>query len=208
MMIKRVQKLGVLGLAMFLLAGLPGCLCYVVPGNAVFFPDQALESAVRSAIGKPFGCITEGDLLQLTELRAPALNIRDLRGLEKCPNLETLDLRSNLIRSITPLTNLRNLRWINLGDNRIEDIGPLAGLFFLDYLDLFGAENDIQDFRPLAANALAGGLGATSTVILDRKWTLNNDLTIDADFQPVYDTLRSAGVTVRFVQSDGTIINF
>lgn len=205
---KRIQKPGLLALALAMAMFLPGCLCYLTPGNVVFFPDQALESAIRAEIRKPFGCLTDSDLLQVRTLQAQALNIRDLRGLEFCKFIETLDLRSNLVRNLDPLTNLENLRTLNLGDNRIENIDALAGLFFLDYLDLFGANNDIRDFRPLVANVQAGGLGANSTLILDAKWTLNNDNTIAPNFQSAYDTFIQAGVNVIFAESDGSIIEF
>lgn len=205
---KRIQKPGLLGLALAMAMLLPGCLCYLTPGNVVFFPDQALESAIRAELRKPFGCITESDLLQVRNLEAPELNIRDLRGLEHCTFIEKLDLRSNLVRNIDALTNLENLRTLNLGDNRIENIDALAGLSFLDFLALYGDENEISDFRPLVANVqAAGGLGAGSVLILGTNATLS-DGEIAPGFQATYETLIDANIDVQFAESDGTRIEF
>ena len=191
-----------LGLA---LSSLSGCPC--PPGQSVYFADAALESAVRNAISKPFGCLTQEDLLEVREVTASGLSIRDLRGLEYCTSMTTLLLRSNKIQSITPLANLTNLTVLDLGDNIISEISALSGLFYLESLELWGANNDVRDFGPLVANAQAGGLGAGDYVVLSPDWTLYDDGTVRETFQADYAALIAAGVTVTFAEpSDDEIL--
>lgn len=61
----------------------------------VTIPDAALLAALRTALDKPTGDITEADLLTLTNLRLDGLGIADLTGLEKADNLRILDIRRN-----------------------------------------------------------------------------------------------------------------
>jgi hypothetical protein len=197
-------QVGIVLLTGSLLVGLTGCLWL----RPVFFPDRALESAVRAALSKPFGFITEGDLLRLTELQAAGLNIRDLRGLEYCTSLTTLNLRTNKIQSLSPIAGLSNLTWLHLGDNIITDIQPLSGLLFLEYLNLFGDANEIYNWTPLVANAQAGGIGNGSVVILPTRTTLTAEETIQEYFQPSYLTLINAGIQVIFAAPDGSEISF
>lgn len=194
-----VRRMGLVGLAGCLLVGLAGC-----PFDVVFISDKALESAIRASIGKPMGLLTELDLLGVTELQAPELNIQSLKGIEYCRNLTVLNLRHNQIQSILPLAGLSNLTWLDLGDNKLTSIEPLSGLFFLQYLDLCGDDNDIRVFTPLVANALAGGIGAGTTLTLGTEWTLQSDGTFFADFEDDYLALIGAGVTIIFAESSGT----
>lgn len=63
--------------------------------GSVTIPDPALLAALRAALAKPTGPITEADLLTLTSLRIAGLGIADLTGLEKATNLRILDIRRN-----------------------------------------------------------------------------------------------------------------
>lgn len=193
-------------LCLCVMLGTGGCLC--VPGQAVIFGDKALESAVRDALHKPFGFLCERDLEKVYEINAEGLGVTDLRGLEYCTALTRLNLRSNKVRSLTPLTNLRNLTWLELGDNIITNIEPLSGLFNLEYVDLYGSNNDIRDWSPLVANVQAGGLGAGDIVTLGTEWTISSDDTLYEDFAPYYRALKEAGVTVIFADADGTTVNY
>jgi hypothetical protein len=162
----------------------------------VFIPDQALESALRANIGKPFGFLTENDLLGVVSLDARNLKIRSIEGIQYCLNLAWLDLDTNAISDITPLAQLGRrenpfdspLTYLNLDGNQISDIGPLTGLLNLQGLSLFG--NQVADIGPLVANALNGGLGEGDYVVLDAS-TLN-DQAINVDIP----TLQSNGVNV------------
>ena len=94
--------------------------------ETVNFPDPALDSAIRQAIGKNTGEITRFGLIGLVNLNAPSLKISSISGLEKCFALRWLSLYSNQIEDISPLSELPNLHHLKLNDNQISDISPLA----------------------------------------------------------------------------------
>lgn len=173
------------------------------PSGVVFIPDSALDSAIRAEIGKPFGPLTEDDLLQVRVLDARNLGIRYLTGLEYCRNLEWLDLDTNKISSIKPLEQLGRpespfdspLGYLNLDSNEITDITPLAGLLNLYQISLF--DNQIADLQALVANAAAGGLGPGDQLIVDSATLSEAALTIDVP------TLVSYGVRVSLVVPAG-----
>ena len=182
---------------------LAGCPC--IPGTGfVYFPDSALESAVRASIHKPFGCLLQSDVRQVRILDASGLGVRNLEGLEQCVNVTELDLSDNDINSVGALTNLQNLIALDLKNNRIERIDALAGLFLLRNVDLSGENNDIRDFSPLAANALNGGLGDGAVVTLSTEWTVDGEGDFFADFADDYNTLINEGVTVIFAETTST----
>ncbi len=58
-----------------------------ITNDIVVFPELNLELAVRWAIGKPKGEITESDLEGLVRFYVPSRyrNIRDLTGIENAP---------------------------------------------------------------------------------------------------------------------------
>ena len=90
----------------------------------VNIPDPNLEAAIREAIGKPTGPITEEDLQGITSLDAGGRGIEDLTGLEHCTNLQELRLWDNQIADISPLSGLNNLQLLHLCDNQIANISP------------------------------------------------------------------------------------
>lgn len=159
MLKRRATALGLWMLIAGLSLGLSGCPCLNIQ-----IRDPGLESAIRASLGMPFGCLTEADLLRVTEIQAANYNIRNLQGIQFCRNLTTLNLKNNQIASITPLASLTNLTFLDLGDNRVVNIEALAGLFFLNELYLDG--NEIYNFAPLIANAQNGGIGDGSLVVL------------------------------------------
>ncbi len=176
-----------------------GLTVLVATGCPVFFPDPALEALFRTTLGKPLGLVTSVDLLQIKELDARNLGIRDITGIENCANLTWLDLDTNQISNLKPLEQLGRpespfdspLVFLNLDSNEITDITPLAGLLNLRQLSLFN--NQIADISPLVTNVLAGG--ALESVILD-SGTLNEQATnVDVPFliaQGVNVTLATA----------------
>ncbi|MDE0015482.1 MAG: leucine-rich repeat domain-containing protein [Candidatus Poribacteria bacterium] len=115
--------------------------------QVVNIPDPNLAARIRSTLG--VSTITTHNLLKLTTLSAPGIEIEDLTGLEYAQNLRFLSLANNNISDISPLTELKNLRVLSLGGNNISDITPLAELKELDFLWLNG--NNISDISPLAA---------------------------------------------------------
>jgi len=196
-----VRNVGLLGL----LAAIPLAVtgCPFGSNKVVYFPDAALESAIRRAIDKPFGFLTEEDLLDLKELQASGLDIRNLQGIQHCRFLTRANLRSNNIQTITALSNLTFLTWLDLGDNIVRDIEPLSGLFALEYLNLSGDAMEIWDWRALVANALAGGLGDGDTVVLPTGTTLDGDDVILDYWLEDYLALMATGVTVIFAEPEG-----
>lgn len=162
----------------------------------VFIPDHALESAIRAELHKPFGVLTDLDLLDLVSLDARELNIRDLSGIQYCRNLQWLDLRGNAISNLKPLEQLgmpespfdSPLVYLNLNTNEITDISPLVGLMNLQGLLLF--DNQIADILPLVTNAQYGGLGEGDYVVLDFNTLNDKSLTVDIP------KLESYGVSV------------
>jgi Leucine-rich repeat (LRR) protein len=172
--------------------------CPAGTGNFVFFQDAALDSAVRAAVGKPLGLLTQADALSVTEVDASGLNIQTLDGIEALRNLTVLDLRSNNVRSITPLENLVNLRVLNIGDNNVAQITAVSGLFLLEELTLSGGQMDIVDWSPLSANATNGGLGAGDVVVLPTNTTLDSEGNVLDYWESDYLTLLNQGVSVIF----------
>ena len=61
--------------------------------------------------------------------------------------LQYLDLSSNQIAALQPLSAMTKLSALYLAENQIEELAPLAGLANLSSLDL--AKNKIADIRPL-----------------------------------------------------------
>lgn len=169
MRLRAFKSLVLIGLLALSASSMTGCPLFA-PANIVLFPDDRLETAVRAQLRKPFGFITQTDMLQLLRLDARNFAVRDLRGLEFASNLVFFDVSNeqplaNTVGDIAPLTTLTNLSVLDLSNNDIQDLGPIAGLFNLDLLFLRG--NDISDLDPLVANADNGGLRAGDTVILE-----------------------------------------
>lgn len=64
--------------------------------QGVSIPDPGLNAAIREALQKPSGPLTEQDLLSLTGLSAQSRNIESVEGLEAARNLTLLDLNFKL----------------------------------------------------------------------------------------------------------------
>ncbi len=122
-----------------------------------------------------------------TSLSAGGAQITRLDGIEQCPNLQWVDLFSNDIQNLTPLSALEKLESLNMHHNRITDITPLANLSTLKrlYLDhnqikdiqalrhlsqlqsLSLDNNQIEDLTPLAKLADLEQLGVSANAIED-----------------------------------------
>ncbi len=59
------------------------------------FADADLEGAIRTALAKPAGPVTEADMATLTNLNLSGLGLTDLSGLETATNLRILNIRGN-----------------------------------------------------------------------------------------------------------------
>ena len=140
-----------------LITGLAGALA-----QEISIPDPGLNAAVREALDKPIGPLTEQDLLSLTNLNASRKNVRSIVGLEAARNLASLDLSINLLTnfalpgtltklvsldlSVNSLTNcfipsgMTNLASLILEGNALRNLTLPANLTGLTNLDLEGNE--------------------------------------------------------------------
>lgn len=90
--------------------------------------------------------ISESDLKNLDgDLDLSDCGMVSIKGIENCIYLTDLNLSSNRIEKIGPLSGLTNLECLYLSDNMIEDITALGGLAKLRELDIsFNAVRDIN----------------------------------------------------------------
>lgn len=82
-------------------------------------PDPGLNAAIRQALQKPNGPLTEQDLLSLTNLLAGHRNISSVEGLEAARNLRLLDLDGNSLTKFAIADALTNLTILDLFGNHL-----------------------------------------------------------------------------------------
>jgi formylglycine-generating enzyme required for sulfatase activity/Leucine-rich repeat (LRR) protein len=136
----------------------------------VLISDPGLNAAVREALDKPVGPLSQQDLLTLTSLSARNRNVKSIAGLEAARNLVSLDLQINRLTnfvlpgeltkimaldvSINPLTNvllpsgLTNLQSLTIEACGLTDLTLPADLTALDTLDL--ENNQLTRFDALS----------------------------------------------------------
>jgi formylglycine-generating enzyme required for sulfatase activity len=85
----------------------------------VSIPDPGLNAAIRAALQKPVGPLTEPDLLGLDLLSAGHRNITNVAGLEAARNLRILDLDANSITNFPITGALTNLTILDLFQNQL-----------------------------------------------------------------------------------------
>jgi len=105
----------------------------------VSFPDPGLNAAVRAALQKPFGPLTEQDLLSLTNLNASRRNVRSIGGLEAARNLVTLDLQINRLTNFSLPSELTKLITLDVSVNPLTNFFLPSGLTNLTSLTIEGA---------------------------------------------------------------------
>ena len=88
----------------------------------LLFADINLERAIREAIGKIQGNLFSSDVKGLLDLNATGRGIVDLGGIEQVTDLQAIDLGSNRIAELDPLSGLPNLTSIRLNDNEVTDV--------------------------------------------------------------------------------------
>jgi internalin A len=101
----------------------------------IIIPDPGLNAAIRDALQKPNGPLTESDLLSLTNLFASSRNISNIAGLEAAHNLVDLDLDFNSLRSLSLPAGLTNLTVLEVLANQLTNVtlpGDVTNLVFLD----------------------------------------------------------------------------
>src|ERR1043165_6339669 len=85
----------------------------------VSIPDPGLNAAIREALNKPVGPLTEQDLLGLTSLSAISRGISSVQGLGTARNLNALDPDSNSLTNFDVAGALTNLNTLDLFNNRL-----------------------------------------------------------------------------------------
>jgi len=138
--------------------------------RVVRIPDPSLLSAIRQALGKRGGEVTQAEMLSLRELTANHVHeyahaIRDVTGLQYARNLVHLNLNFNLISDVRPLGGLTNLQSLRLYENKIGDISSLAGLTRLTALDL--GLNRVGDITALSGMTKMRSLNLHANRIAD-----------------------------------------
>lgn len=106
-----------------------------ISGAEVSIADPGLNLAVRMALGKPSGSLTEADLLGLTLLSAGNRGIGSVEGLEAAHNLRLLDLVNNSLTNFPIAESLTNLTLLDLSGNDLDRFtlsNALPGLVVLD----------------------------------------------------------------------------
>src|SRR5215471_12707458 len=81
----------------------------LVVAQEVSIPDPGLNAAIRDALQKPSGPITEQDLLNLDVLHAGRRDIQSIEGLQAARNLVTLELQVNQLTNFVLPATLTNL---------------------------------------------------------------------------------------------------
>lgn len=120
--------------------------------NANVIVDKKLQQHInkynleRKNINEP---ITKEDLLQIKILSIySGEGINEIAGLEYMTNLEKLTLRESNVTDISVISGLRHLKYLDLSSNPIESIQPVSKLENLDML--FLRDNKIADLTPLS----------------------------------------------------------
>ncbi len=87
------------------------------PAPAPLFPE--LEAAVRLAVGKLSGELTDGDWQKLTALNLSGRHLSSLSGLDKAKNLREIDLSFARVKDIMTLAQLSGLRTVILKNSNV-----------------------------------------------------------------------------------------
>src|SRR5690349_5427440 len=94
----------------------------------VSIPDPGLNAAIRQALQKPSGPLTEQDLLSLTDLDASRRNISSTEGLQAARNLVTLNLQVNRLTNFSVPGELTKLELLDVSLNSLTNISLPNGL--------------------------------------------------------------------------------
>ncbi len=130
-----------------------------VSAQEVSIPDPGLNAAIRDALAKPSGPLTEADLLGLTFLSAGGRSINTVEGLEGARHLGILDLDNNSITNFPTADALTNLTILDLFNNHLTSFVLSNTLPKLNILDVA--------LNSLAECSLPTGLTNLDTLLLE-----------------------------------------
>jgi len=107
-----------------------------------------IEAINRLIFGNLDIAINIGDLQNLEgELDLSNYEISDIKGVEYCMNINSLNVSGNNVRNINPLSRLIQLESLFIAENSIQNIECLSELANLKELDI--SFNDIEDISVL-----------------------------------------------------------
>jgi hypothetical protein len=137
----------------------------------VSIPDPGLNAAIREALQKPSGPMTDQDLLSLTNLDASSRNVSSVEGLAAARNLNVLFLTSNRLTNFALPTTVTNLTELDISLNPLTNCTLPSGLANLRKLGI--------EFGSLTQLTLPAGL--TGLTELDLGVNVLTSLTLPPD---------------------------
>lgn len=114
------------------------------------FPDKNLEAVVRREVFEKRDSkepLTAKDVENVSQIKGVGKGIKNLKGLEACISLRSIELSENEIVDLGPLKDLKLLQQLILAKNKIKDVTPLQSLVKLQHLDL--DQNQIEKIDSL-----------------------------------------------------------
>ncbi len=113
--------------------------------------DQQLSKLISKQLDITDRALNKSDLLLLTELEIKDIEIRSLKGMKECINLNKLILQNCSLSNISDIKYLTSLKYLNIALNpQINDITPIG---YLSNLEVFLASgNNIDNIKPLENN--------------------------------------------------------
>ena len=163
-MIAFTHTVRVSALTALVLAGSVFC----TQAQEVSIPDPGLNAAVRAALQKPVGPLTEQDLLNLRVLNAAARGVTRIDGLEGASNLISLGLDSNALTNFVMPGSFTNLQTLVLFNNHLTNFALPRGFEKLALLDL--------GFNSISQCSLTNGLTNLATLFLEGNLLSNFNL--------------------------------
>jgi formylglycine-generating enzyme required for sulfatase activity len=139
--------------------GILSCFVFLAGAQEVSIPDPGLNAAIREALQKSSGPLTEQDLLSLTNLSAGGRSISSVQGLEVARNLRILDLDNNSITNFSFAGALTNLTILDLFNNHLTSFVLSNALPDLKILDI--------GFNSLVQCSIPGELTNLDTLFLE-----------------------------------------
>lgn len=133
-----------LGMAMLIFLLFIGC-SKSGSDSKIVFDDINMENAVREAIGKMTGDITEKSIENETGLDLSGKNIVSISGIESFKGLNYLNLDNNSISDVSRLKELKKLENLYLNNNNISDINELKNIASLKKLEIKNNPLDYND---------------------------------------------------------------
>jgi Leucine-rich repeat (LRR) protein len=150
------------------------CTGCVLWADNLFIPEPGLQRAIARSLG-----VSEKNLSQslienqLIRLQANDLGLRDLTGLEHAKNLESLVLRDNLIKDLSPIQGLPKLKNLDLSGNRLTSLLTLAPLPGSSLRILNLSRNHLLGLSGVAGFGALTQLDVSSNALIDLEGVSN-----------------------------------